>query len=175
MRGGDSLLTGRERRFGDDEIIVSKTDARGWMTYVNDVFMKVSDYDEDELIGKPHSLIRHPDMPRCVFKLLWDQIAAGREIFAYVNNRTKHGDHYWVLAHVTPTFDPRTNEIVGYHSSRRSPRPEAVDAIKPLYQKLVDEERRHADRKAGLAASEQLLRDTLKAVGKSYDQFVLSL
>jgi PAS domain S-box-containing protein len=175
MRGHDITLTGRERRFADSEIIVSKTDPRGRMTYVNDVFMKISDYAEDELIGEPHSMIRHPHMPRSVFKFLWDTIQAGREIFAYVNNRAKNGDNYWVLAHVTPTFDARSNAVVGYHSNRRAPTQAALDKIRPLYQKLYDEEQRHADRKGGLAASERMLMDAVKATGKSYDEFVLSL
>jgi PAS domain S-box-containing protein len=87
-------LTGVARTFPDTEIIVSKTDTKGRLTYVNDVFSDVSGYTEAEVLGDPHSLVRHPDMPRCVFKLLWQTIEAGDEIFAYVNNRAKNGDHY---------------------------------------------------------------------------------
>ena len=97
--------TGRERTWGDEEIIVSKTDLKGIITYANRTFLKVAGYTEEEVLGKPHSIIRHPDMPRCVFKLLWDTIESGEEIFAYVKNLAKNGDHYWVFAHVTPTFD----------------------------------------------------------------------
>ncbi len=86
--------TGREVRFGADEIIVSKTDLTGHLTYANDVFLRVAGYTEAEVIGQPHSFIRHPEMPRAVFKLLWDTIQSGREVFAYVVNLTKHGDHY---------------------------------------------------------------------------------
>lgn len=113
-------VTGVEKSFGKDEIIVSKTDLKGRITYVNRVFMSVAGYEEDELLGEPHSLIRHPDMPRCVFKLLWDTIQAKNEIFAYVINRCKNGDHYWVHAHVTPNFDAQ-GAVVGYHSNRRVP------------------------------------------------------
>ncbi|HPV77190.1 MAG TPA: PAS domain-containing protein, partial [Gemmatimonadaceae bacterium] len=88
--------SGRERSFGEDEIIVSKTDLQGKITYANDVFIRVSGYEEDELLGAPHSIIRHPDMPRAVFKLLWDTLATGREVFAYVNNMARNGDNYWV-------------------------------------------------------------------------------
>ena len=97
--------TGKERTFSDDEIIVSKTDPKGRLTYVNDVFCKVGLYSEDELVGQPHSIVRHPDMPRSIFALLWERIRAGREIFAYVKNMAKNGDYYWVLAHVTPSYD----------------------------------------------------------------------
>ena len=88
--------------------------------YVNREFMAIADYDEKELLGQPHSIIRNPNMPRCIFKHLWDHLKGGREIFAYVVNRCKHGDHYWVLAHVTPSYDGSGN-INGYHSTPRVP------------------------------------------------------
>lgn len=166
--------TGRERTFGRDEIIVSKTDTHGKITYANRVFVRVSGYSEEELLGAPHSLIRHPEMPRCVFKLLWDTIGAGKEIFAYVVNLARDGDHYWVLAHVTPTFDP-AGRIVGYHSNRRVPARRAVDAIRATYAVLLAEERRHPDRAAGMRASTALLLATLQKAGVTYEQFVFSL
>ncbi len=97
--------TGIERTFKEDEIIVSKTDLKGIITYANRTFLDVALYREDEVLGMPHSIIRHPDMPRCVFKLLWDTIEEGNEIIAYVKNMAKNGDFYWVFAHVTPTFN----------------------------------------------------------------------
>ncbi|WP_237051414.1 PAS domain-containing protein [Magnetospirillum sp. ME-1] len=112
MAGDRKTPSGRERTFAHDELIVSKTDPKGRLTYVNDVFLTVSGYTESEVMGKPHSVIRHPEMPRCVFKLLWDTIADGREIFAYVNNMAKNGDNYWVFAHVTPNFDA-AGQIIG--------------------------------------------------------------
>lgn len=174
MAGADKPLTGVERRFPDDEIIVSKTDTTGRLTYVNDIFLSVSGYTEEEVVGQPHSIIRHPEMPRAIFKLLWDSISAGREIFAYVNNRAKNGDYYWVLAHVTPNFGPN-GEIVGYHSNRRAPRADALAKIKPLYQTLLDTERKAADRKVGLEASFKQLTDILAREGKSYGEFVFGL
>ena len=75
-------LTGHERTFAPDEFIVSKTDVKGHITYANEVFLRISGFDEEEVIGAPHSLVRHPDMPRCVFKLLWETIQAKKEIFA---------------------------------------------------------------------------------------------
>ena len=163
-----------ERFFDKSDIIVSKTDLTGRITYCNRVFMQISGYSEEELLGQPHSILRHPDMPRCVFKLLWDRIASGQEIFAYVVNRTKNGDHYWVLAHVTPTRDV-SGAITGYHSSRRVPDSDKLEKIKPLYRALLAEEQRHADRKAGLEASTALLHSTLERRNMSYDQFIFSL
>ena len=143
------------RTFGVDEIIVSKTDLQGRMTYVNDVFLRVAGYDEADVIGKPHNLIRHPDMPRVVFSLLWSEIQAGREIFAYVKNLALDGAAYWVFAHVTPTY--AGGSIVGYHSNRRSPESRAVRAIEPVYGLLLAEEKRHARPSEAMAASGALL------------------
>lgn len=167
-------LTGVERRFRDDEIIVSKTDAKGRITYCNDVFMQIAGYTEKELLGQPHSIVRHPSMPRCVFRLLWDTIEQRKEIFAYVVNRAKNGDHYWVFAHVTPDFD-RSGAIIGYHSFRRSVEPGAVAAIKPIYEALSAEEARHANGKKAIEASTNMLLSTLRNKGVSYDKFILGL
>lgn len=167
-------LTGVERTFDHDEIIVSKTDIKGRVTYANQVFLRVAQYTEEEILGKPHNLIRHPDMPRCVFQLLWDTIQDRREIFAYVVNRTKHGDHYWVFAHVTPTFSP-SGQIIGYHSNRRVPNRDAVDTVKKIYSRLLLEEERHRTPKEAIQASTRLLLDLLGQQGVSYDEFVFSL
>ncbi len=158
-----------------DDIIVSKTDPKGRITYVNEVFCQVSGYGERELIGQPHSLIRHPDMPRAVFKLLWDQIQAGREIFAYVKNITKRGDYYWVFAHVTPSYDAN-GQLVGYHSNRRVPDRDTLgNAIVPLYADLLREEQNHRNGKEALAAGFQKLADFVRAQKVDYDELVFAL
>lgn len=167
------VLTGHERKFSANEFIVSKTDAKGIITYVNQVFLRVSGYSEEEMLGKPHNVIRHPDMPRTVFRLLWDTIRDGREIFAYVVNRCKNGDHYWVLAHVTPTYGPG-GEIVGFHSSRRVPSASALEAVRPLYKQLIAEEEKVGGR-AGVEAGLNLLKRLLESKGMGYDQFILSI
>ncbi|HPF40955.1 MAG TPA: PAS domain-containing protein [Phycisphaerae bacterium] len=167
-------LTGRERTFGEDEIIVSKTDVKGRITYANEVFIRVAGYTEDELLGKPHNIIRHPDMPRCVFKLLWDTIEAGREIFAYVINRCKNGDHYWVFAHVTPTYND-DGQIIGYHSNRRVPDRSVLSTIKGLYTTLLNEEKKHRNPKDQMAASFPVVLDFLKSKGMTYEELIFSL
>lgn len=167
-------LTGRERTFGIDEIIVSKTNLTGHITYANEVFCRVAGYTEEELLGKPHSIIRHPDMPRCVFKFLWDTIQAGQEVFAFVINLAKERDYYWVLAHVTPTFDER-NEIVGYHSSRRVPNRKILTTIKKLYASLVAEERNHENPKQAIAASMPQLTSFLESQGMTYEELIFHL
>ncbi|MGY0831338.1 PAS domain-containing protein [Azospirillum argentinense] len=167
-------LTGFERTFDPGELIVTKTDLKGRITYANRVFLRISGYDEHEVIGAPHNILRHPDMPACVFKLLWDTIGAGREIFAYVDNRAKTGEHYWVFAHVTPSFD-ENGTAIGYHSNRRVPRRDAVETIRPLYAQLLAEERRHANPKAAMVASTALLSDLLKRNGTTYGKFIFAL
>lgn len=166
--------TGVEKTFRPDQIIVSKTDTQGRLTYVNGLFVDISGYPEHELIGKPHNVIRHPDMPRCVYRLLWERIASGHELFAYVMNLSADGGHYWVLAHVTPTFGP-SGEIVGYHSNRRTASAEALTRIKELYAALLAEEKRQPNTPAAIAAGQQLLESTLTEAGMTYDEFVWSL
>ncbi|WP_409189535.1 PAS domain-containing protein [Bradyrhizobium sp. RDM4] len=166
--------TGVETLLGEEELIVSKTDLKGRITYANDVFIRMAKYSYAELMGAPHSIIRHPDMPRCVFKLLWDTLQSRQEVFAYVVNLAKDGSHYWVFAHVTPTFDERGN-VIGYHSNRRKPDPAQIERIKPVYQTLCAEERRHANAKDGMHASFGAMVGLLKQQGVGYDEFVLSL
>lgn len=171
----DASLTGKEVFFDDDEIIVSKTNLKGHITYCNDVFLRVAGYSEMEVLGQPHSFIRHPSMPRAVFKLLWDTLQSGREIFAYVINRSKTGDEYWVLAHVTPSRNG-DGEITGYHSNRRVPDRQVLEQkIIPLYTALLAEENKHSNRKAGMNAAFDLLVETLNAAGLEYDEFIATL
>ncbi|HER27489.1 MAG TPA: PAS domain-containing protein [Rhodospirillales bacterium] len=171
----DLSLTGVERFFDDNEIIVSKTDLKGRMTYVNDVFLRLADYTEQECLGEPHSKIRNPNMPRCIFKLLWDVIQDGRELFAYVVNRSANGDHYWVLAHVTPSKDTQGN-VIGYHSNRRVPdRNILEETIMPLYTQLLAEEQKYPNSKDGMAASMAMVTGLLKESGKEYDEFIAGL
>lgn len=166
--------TGKESPFGQEEIIVSKTDTTGRIVYANDVFVRVSQYAAKELIGKPHSLIRHPEMPRCVFKLLWDTIQAKREIFAYVLNMARSGDHYWVFAHVTPSFDAARN-VIGFHSNRRKPDANQVSKIKGIYDTLLAEENRFEDRKEGMNRAFEVLTGMLRDKGIEYDEFIFSI
>ncbi|MET0763586.1 MAG: PAS domain-containing protein [Blastococcus sp.] len=166
--------TGQERTFSADELIVSKTDPRGVITYANDVFLRVSGYSAAEVVGQPHNLIRHPDMPKAVFALLWETLAARQELFAYINNLAVDGAHYWVLAHVTPSFG-RKGEVIGYHSSRRSPSPRAVARVQPLYDRLLAEERRHPNTKAAIEASSRLMPELIAEQADSYEDFIWAI
>jgi PAS domain S-box-containing protein len=166
--------TGVERSFGQDEVIVTKTDLKGRITYANDVFCRVSAIEESELLGRPHSVIRHPEMPKAVFQLLWDTLKQRQELFAYVVNLAGDGAHYWVLAHITPSIGPG-GEVVGYHSNRRQPDPRAIREIEPLYRVLLDEERRHPRSADAARAGCEALTQMMQERDTTYDRFVWSL
>ena len=168
------LPSGVERPFGRDEIIVTKTDTAGRITYANQVFLRVAAYDEDDVLGRPHNIVRHPDMPRGVFKLLWDTIAAGDEIFAYVLNLASDGGHYWVFAHVTPSLDA-DKRVTGYHSNRRYAPRTAVAAVEPIYRRMLRAEAQEGRATAAAAAGVECLHDQLAEAGSTYDQLVWSV
>ncbi len=157
----------------DDDFIISKTDLKGRISYCNRIFIEFSGYTEMELLGSQHNIIRHPDMPRGVFKLLWDAVDDGGEIFAYVKNMSKDGGYYWVAANVTANRDLQGN-IEGYFSVRRKPSRGAVSAVTDLYRSMLEEERRAGPRDA-CAASINMVTNLLSQKGVSYAQFVLSL
>jgi len=160
--------TNQEKNFNDNEIIVSKTDTKGKITYGNEIFIQISGYSEKELLGTPHNILRHPDMPKAIFKLLWDTIQSKNEINAYVKNLSKDGSYYWVLANVTPSFNQK-NEIIGYFSIRRTPSKEALQIIKPLYQKLLE-----IEKSQGISSSIKHIEELLKEKGMTYEEFILS-
>jgi PAS domain S-box-containing protein len=160
--------------FDPQDFIVSKTDLKGRLTYANRHFCDIAGYAEKEVIGQPHAIIRHPDMPRAIFKFMWDTILQGREVFAYVKNMTKRGDHYWVLAHVTPSRDGG-GQVIGFHSNRRVPDRLALEKIMPLYRELSGIESAHRNAKEGLGASFDRLNSFIAGKAKSYDEFIFSL
>ncbi|MCL3861709.1 methyl-accepting chemotaxis protein [Actinotalea sp. K2] len=174
MRATSVLPTGVERTFGDDEIIVSKIDAKGRFTYANADLLRVSEYDEADLIGQPHSKIRHPEMPRIISKVMWETIQDGQEMFAYVNNLASDGAHYWVFAHITPST-ASNGTPVGYHSNRRSPGRGAVQAVDSLYRRLSAEEGKHSRPADAMNASGLLLEHELATLEMTYDEYVWSL
>lgn len=171
---GKFVPTGIARSFPDNEFIVSKTDIHGKITYANEIFCQIAGYSEAEVLGKPHSLVRHPDMPRCVFQLLWDSIRERRDIFAYVKNMARGGDHYWVFAHVTPTID-RMGALAGFHSNRRAPTARAVETMELIYRRLREIEAAEASPTEAIAASTRALMGKLDSLGVNYDEFVMSL
>lgn len=160
-----------ERKLRENDFIVSKTDLKGRITYGNRIFIELSGYAEAELIGSQHNIVRHPDMPRGVFKLLWDTIQAGNECFAYVKNLAADGSFYWVMANVTPSYD-QDGKAIGYLSVRRRPKDDAVRRIAEIYREMLAAEQKAGARDA-VAASSALLSELLAKSGKTYEQFIL--
>lgn len=172
---GNPDLTGHERILQQDEVIVSKTDLTGKMTYVNQTFCKIAGLKEKDCLGVQHNLIRHPEMPRCVFALLWERLKAKKEVFAYVNNRAANGDSYWVFAHVTPSFNDK-GDVVGYHSNRRAPNRDILkNHIIPLYGALLAVEKGISSPRDSLQLSSQKVYDLLKEKDMSFNEYMFSL
>ncbi len=152
-----------------NQYIVSKTDTKGIITYVNDYFMKISGYTQSEMIGQPHNIIRHPDMPRVMFKLLWKNISAGKDMHAVIKNRAKNGKYYWVFTAFDIHYD-KDNNIDGYTAYRRGVNNRTIKKIGKLYSKLLEIEEQE-----GTKASEKYLKKFLDKKDMSYDQYVWSL
>lgn len=158
----------------EDDFIVSKTNPKGRITYGNQIFIEFSGYKEKELLGQPHKMIRHPDMPKAVFRLLWDTLQQGNEFFGYVKNQCKNGQFYWTFAHVTPSYDTN-NKLLGYYSVRRCPKRSSIETMESLYRQMRDEEKKHSSSKQAMDASEKLLNQHIQHSGKSYSEFIFTL
>jgi PAS domain S-box-containing protein len=169
-RDAPQFTTHIESSFDKNELIVSKTDKRGTIISCNDIFAKMSGWSEEELMGSNHNLIRHPDMPQIVYKLAWDTIKAKKEFFGYIKNLRKDGGFYWVFAYITGTWDDDGN-ITNYTSYRRYAPILAIKAVSPVYQILLE-----AEKKGGMKASEKVLNACLASKGYSqYDKFIVDL
>jgi len=130
-------VTGREYRFPAGQTLVSTTDLKGRILYCNPSFIEVSGFTKEELLGQPHNMIRHPDMPEEAFRDMWHTIASGLPWSAMVKNRRKDGDHYWVMANVTPLMDGA--HVSGYMSVRTEPSRAQIDAAQALYDAMRSE------------------------------------
>ncbi|WP_419770402.1 MAG: PAS domain-containing protein [Candidatus Marinarcus sp.] len=163
------IPTNVETKMGENDFIVSKTDEKGKITYCNEIFMTMAGYAEDELLGKNHNIIRHPDMPKVAFQLAWDFIQSGKEFFGFVKNLKKDGGHYWVFANITPDYNAN-NDIIGYTSVRRKPNESAIATIIPIYEKLIT-----LEKEGGMKASKSYLMDFLQQNNVTYENLVVSL
>ncbi|MGC9456529.1 MAG: PAS domain-containing protein [Halothiobacillaceae bacterium] len=128
-------VTGQEIVLKPTQTIQSRTDERGVITYANPTLVEVSGFSREELEGRPHNILRHPDMPRSVFQLMWETIQSGQEFYGYVVNRAKSGDHYWVIAYVAPRRDAG-DRIIGYSSVRRAPLRERIEEWADVYRRM---------------------------------------
>jgi len=162
-------ILNKETKLNDDDFIVSKTDIKGNIIYCNEVFAKMAGYPAADLMGANHNLIRHPDMPKLAFKVVWDLIKDKKEFFGLVKNLMRDGGYYWVFAYITADLDAN-GRIISYTSVRRKPPQSAIDAMVPIYKLLVD-----AEKSGGVNASEKLLNNFLQENKTTYEELVINL
>jgi aerotaxis receptor len=173
MRKTDIVPQNRESEFKLNELFFSTTDRKGIITSGNSVFVRVSGYSLEELLGQPHNIIRHPDIPRCVFKLLWDYILAGKPIAAYVKNMAKDGSYYWVLTYVTPIGSD-------FLSIRVKPSTAVRDSVAAVYEEMRAIELKYGDDgeagEKGMAEAAAYLGQVLNKLGfADYDAFMRTI
>lgn len=149
-----------EIKLGHNRYLVSETDATGVITYCNDYFTEISGYTREELIGKQHNIIRHPDMPKVIFKLLWKRIQSGKNVNALVKNLAKDGRYYWIFTEFKTRIDLDTHSVIGYTAHRKSISHDIVDVISKMYAQLLEIEKTQ-----GVEASEKHLKKILKEKG----------
>ncbi len=166
---GDSTvnLSNEEIILDPKKYILSKTDPKGVIEFANDYFVEICGYKEEELIGKPHNIVRHPDMPKVIFALLWDRLKRKENIIAVVKNRAKDGRFYWVMTDFDIRTDKLTGEITGYFAYRRAAPRKAIEALEPIYKKLLE-----IEKTGGMEASRKYLVALLESQGKNYDEFI---
>jgi PAS domain S-box-containing protein len=155
------------------DLIVSKADIDGNITYVNPIFIKISGYTQGELYDKPHSILRHPDMPKVIFKYLWDSLKKGDDVVAYVKNLCKDGTYYWVLATVKTAKNP-DGSFRNYMSTRRTVNTEAKSIISKLYESLLHEEKTNGY-EASIAAFETFLAENNLNDATSFNTYMQNL
>ncbi|WP_419774260.1 PAS domain-containing protein [Halarcobacter sp.] len=129
----------QEKILNEYTFLVSETDEKGIIRFANDAFCEMAEYSFEELIGQPHNIVRHKDMPKIAFKSLWDTVQKGETWTGYVKNATKSGGYYWVFATVYP-FES-CDGTKGYMSCRRKASKEEIDEYEALYKKWLEEER----------------------------------
>lgn len=165
--------TAHEKVMPDDAFIVTKTDSKGRITYANRLFLEISGYSEKELLNKQHNVVRHPDMPRGIFHLLWETLKSGEEFNALIKNLCKDGSFYWVMANITPSLSPK-GELLGYYSVRRKPREDSLNAIQNLYTDMLAAEAK-TNAKEAINVSTAILDARLNNLEMKYDKYVLTL
>ena len=155
-----------------DDLIVSKTDTGSLITYANEAFCRYSGYRESELIGQPQNIVRHADMPRAIFYLMWEHLKQEQEFFGYIKNRRKDGGFYWAFASVAPVYE--NGRHVGFLSARRCPSENAIATLEPLYRKMIEVEGQY-NQDQQIAMSSAILWQAINKEFATYAEFALSL
>ncbi len=150
--------------------ILSRTNLKGDIRSCNSYFCEVSGYTKEQLIGSRHNIVRHPDMPKVIFKMMWERIQKNKNMIALIKNKTASGDYYWVTTLFETSYHPITNEEDGYMAIRRAAPKQAIKKIIPLYKKLLEIEHNF-----GVGASEAYLLDFLRYQNADYDSYINKL
>lgn len=160
----------REVVWNKSQVVISETDVYGRITNVNDVFCNVCGYSPEEMIGQPHSIIRHPDMPKLVFKLLWDNLKVGNNFIGVIKNLAKSGEYYWVITDFEMRRDATGN--ITHYIARRKSVPKAVieNYVAPLYQTLLK-----LEKVGGMELSARFFKNYLAKQGKDYIDFIIDV
>jgi PAS domain S-box-containing protein len=154
-------------KLGKHKYIMSRTDTIGDIEFGNDYFFEISGYNRSELIGQPHNIIRHPDMPKVVFKLMWERLKNGQSLFAVVKNLAKDGRYYWVTTSFEIKKHPFDGKVDGYMAYRQAASPQAIAAVAPLYKELLE-----IERTGGMQASEKYFMGFLESQHMTYDEWI---
>jgi len=163
-----NYITDKETVLKNGEFIVSKTDLDSKITYGNKYFISISGWEEKELLNKPHNILRHPDMPKVVFKILYEHIKNKKEFFGFIKNLRKDGGFYWVFVNITPSFDSN-GKMIGYYSVRRKPKNGFKKIIEPLYETLKNLETQD------ISKSYDYIKNILKEKNLSFNEFNLNI
>lgn len=165
----DKEIGYEERKLNFTDLIVSKTDKKGMITYANPAFLKISGYQTKELCSQNHNIIRHPDMPRAIFSYMWQELEKGNHFYGFVKNLTKEGAFYWIFAYMVPDYDER-GEVIGYHSERRSPNPKAIPDIVNLYNMM-----KQIEIKKDIDSAIEYMQSIVSNKAKDYNNYIYKL
>ena len=160
----------KEVGWNKSQVVISETDVYGRITNVNDVFCNVCGYSPEEMIGQPHSIIRHPDMPKLVFKLLWNNLKVGNNFIGVIKNLAKSGEYYWVITDFEMRRDATGN--ITHYIARRKSVPKAVieNYVAPLYETLLK-----LEKVGGMELSSRFFKNYLAKQGKDYIDFIIDV
>ncbi len=151
-----------------NKVIMSKTNYKGIIEYANDYFSEICGYSKEELIGKPHNIIRHPDMPKVVFKIMWEKLHKGENLYAIVKNLTKEGKYYWVVTKFETSFY-KDNTIISHYARRKAVPIQTRETIENIYALILEIE------KYDVKLAESTFHETLEKYGLTYDTFFLEV
>ena len=163
------IVLDEEIKFSKKKFIVSKTDIKGKITFINKNFAEISKYTEAELMGVPHNVVRHPDMPKAVFYLVWQNLLAGNKISGVIKNLAKDGRYYWVIADLEPKFNSN-GEIITLTAFRRAAPQKVIDTAEELYTTMLAIEKKH-----GMERSLAYLEGFLEENQMTYNEFIEEL